>query len=131
MPSIVGAWVISSARHGPARCLTTSPSARGSSLSSSDDPPPPPDRWCRGPLGSPNPARGPKSPQPSHRLRHSVATILVGRGRAPLAQQRPAIGPPPTTLRSFAYAMPLEDETVADEIDELLSACSRCHLSPR
>lgn len=55
-----------------------------------------------------------------HRLRHSVATFLVGRGELLRAQQRLGHRDPSTTLRNYAYAMPLEDETVADDIDELL-----------
>ena len=55
-----------------------------------------------------------------HRLRHSVATFLVGRGELLRAQQRLGHRDPSTTLRNYAHAMPLEDETVADDIDELL-----------
>ena len=54
-----------------------------------------------------------------HRLRHSVATFLVGRGELLRAQQRLGHRDPSTTLRNYAHAMPLEDETVADDIDEL------------
>ncbi len=57
-----------------------------------------------------------------HRLRHSVATFLVGRGELLRAQQRLGHRDPSTTLRNYAHAMPLEDETVADDIDELLSS---------
>jgi integrase len=57
-----------------------------------------------------------------HRLRHSVATFLVGRGELLRAQQRLGHRDPPTTLRNYAHAMPLEDETVADDIDAMLGA---------
>jgi integrase len=55
-----------------------------------------------------------------HRLRHSVATYLVGRGELLRAQQRLGHRDPSTTLRNYAHALPLEDEEVADDIDELL-----------
>jgi integrase len=60
-----------------------------------------------------------------HRLRHSVATFLVGRGELLRAQQRLGHRDPSTTLRNYAHAMPLEDETVADDIDEMLGASLR------
>ncbi|MHB8594546.1 MAG: tyrosine-type recombinase/integrase [Acidimicrobiales bacterium] len=55
-----------------------------------------------------------------HRLRHSVATFLVGRGELLRAQQRLGHRDPSTTLRNYAHALPLEDEDVADDLDELL-----------
>jgi integrase len=55
-----------------------------------------------------------------HRLRHSVATFLVGRGELLRAQQRLGHLDPSTTLRNYAHAMPLEDESVADDIDQML-----------
>jgi integrase len=55
-----------------------------------------------------------------HRLRHSVATFLVGQGELLRAQQRLGHRDPSTTLRNYAHALPLEDEDVADDIDELL-----------
>ena len=55
-----------------------------------------------------------------HRLRHSVATFLVGRGELLRAQQRLGHRDPSTTLRNYAHAMPLEDESVADDIDQML-----------
>ncbi len=57
-----------------------------------------------------------------HRLRHSVATFLVGRGELLRAQQRLGHRDPSTTLRNYAHALPLEDEAVADDIDERLAA---------
>jgi integrase len=61
-----------------------------------------------------------------HRLRHSVATFLVGRGELLRAQQRLGHRDPSTTLRNYAHALPLEDEAVADDIDEILM----CRGSP-
>jgi len=66
-----------------------------------------------------------------HRLRHSVATFLVGRGELLRAQQRLGDRDPSTTLGNYARALPLEDETVADGIDELLSPSARCEMLPR
>ncbi len=57
-----------------------------------------------------------------HRLRHSVATFLVGRGELLQAQQRLGHRDPSTTLRNYAHALPLEDEAVADDIDVMLGA---------
>jgi len=57
-----------------------------------------------------------------HRLRHTVATFLVGRGDLLRAQQRLGHRDASTTLRNYAHALPLEDESVADDIDEMLSA---------
>lgn len=66
-----------------------------------------------------------------HRLRHSVATFLVGRGELLRAQQRLGHRDPSTTLRNYAHALPLEDEDVADDIDELLRTSGRCVFTPR
>jgi integrase len=55
-----------------------------------------------------------------HRLRHTVATFLVGRGELLRAQHRLGHRDASTTLRNYAHAMPLEDESVADDIDEML-----------
>ena len=55
-----------------------------------------------------------------HRLRHTVATYLVGRGDLLQAQQRLGHRDASTTLRNYAHAMPLEDQAVADDIDEML-----------
>jgi len=49
-----------------------------------------------------------------------VATFLVGRGELLRAQQRLGHRDPSTTLRNYAHALPLEDEAVADDLDELL-----------
>jgi integrase len=55
-----------------------------------------------------------------HRLRHSVATFLVGRGDLLKAQQRLGHREASTTLRNYAHALPLEDGEVADALEELL-----------
>ena len=60
-----------------------------------------------------------------HRLRHSVATYLVGRGELLRAQQRLGHRDPSTTLRNYAHALPLEDAQVADDIDEMLTLEAR------
>jgi integrase len=57
-----------------------------------------------------------------HRLRHSVATFLVGRGELLRAQHRLGHRDPSTTLRNYAHALPLEDGGVADDIDVMLGA---------
>ena len=57
-----------------------------------------------------------------HRLRHTVATYLVGRGDLLQAQQRLGHRDASTTLRNYAHAMPLEDQGVADDIDEMLGS---------
>jgi integrase len=56
-----------------------------------------------------------------HRMRHSVATFLVGRGEILRAQHRLGRRDPSTTLRNYAHALPLEDGEVADDIDIMLS----------
>ena len=60
-----------------------------------------------------------------HRLRHSVATYLIGRGELLRAQQRLGHRDPSTTLRNYAHALPLEDAQVADDIDEMLTLEAR------
>jgi integrase len=57
-----------------------------------------------------------------HRLRHSVATQLVGEGKILKAQARLGHRDPATTLRHYAHATPLDDVDVADHIDDLLDA---------
>lgn len=59
-----------------------------------------------------------------HRLRHSVATFLVGRGELLRAQQRLGHRDASTTLRNYAHALPLEDGEVADDIDVMLGAAA-------
>ena len=55
-----------------------------------------------------------------HRLRHNVATFLVGRGEILQAQARLGHADASTTLREYAYALPLTDQSVADAIDHHL-----------
>lgn len=57
-----------------------------------------------------------------HRLRHTVATYLVGRGDLLQAQHRLGHRDASTTLRNYAHAMPLEDQAIADDIDEMLGS---------
>jgi integrase len=59
-----------------------------------------------------------------HRLRHSVATFLVASGRVLQAQARLGHADAATTLREYAYALPLTDSNVADAIDDHLNCTS-------
>jgi integrase len=52
-----------------------------------------------------------------HRLRHNVATFLVARGEILQAQARLGHRDAATTLREYAYALPLTDTDVADALD--------------
>lgn len=52
-----------------------------------------------------------------HRLRHSVATFLVARGEILQAKARLGHADPSTTLREYAYTLPLTDGDVADAIN--------------
>jgi len=61
-----------------------------------------------------------------HRLRHNVATFLVARGEILQAQARLGHADASTTLREYAYALPLTDQSVADAIDDHLD-----HLTAR
>ena len=56
-----------------------------------------------------------------HRLRHSVATFLVCRGQILQAQARLGHADAATTLREYAYALPLTDGSVADALDTHLN----------
>ena len=56
-----------------------------------------------------------------HRLRHSVATFLVARGQVLQAQARLGHADAATTLREYAYALPLTDQAVAEQIDRRLA----------
>ena len=55
-----------------------------------------------------------------HRLRHNVATYLVSEGEILQAQARLGHADASTTLREYAYALPLTDTEVADAIDRHL-----------
>jgi integrase len=56
-----------------------------------------------------------------HRLRHAVATHLVGNGKLLKAQARLGHRDAATTLRHYSHAVPLDDEEVADELDGFLN----------
>ncbi len=56
-----------------------------------------------------------------HRLRHAVATHLVGSGKVLKAQARLGHRDAATTLRHYSHAVPLDDEEVADELDGFLN----------
>jgi integrase len=60
-----------------------------------------------------------------HRLRHNVATFLVARGEILQAQARLGYADAATTLREYAYALPLQDQDVADAIDNHLTWAQR------
>ena len=55
-----------------------------------------------------------------HRLRHSVASFLVARGQILQAQARLGHADAATTLREYAYALPLTDQSVALAIERHL-----------
>lgn len=57
-----------------------------------------------------------------HRLRHNVATFLVARGEILQAQAQARLGhrDAATTLREYAYALPLSDGRAADAINDHL-----------
>ena len=55
-----------------------------------------------------------------HRLRHTVATVLVADGHLLQAQQRLGHEDASTTLRQYCHALPLHDQDVADHLDALL-----------
>lgn len=54
-----------------------------------------------------------------HRLRDTVATVLVGRGDILQAQQRLGHRDASITLRIYSHAMPLTDSAVAATLDGL------------
>jgi hypothetical protein len=55
---------------------------------------------------------------------------LVGRGDLLQAQQRLGHRDASTTLRNYAHAMPLEDQAVADDIDEMLRTRGNLQAAP-
>lgn len=55
-----------------------------------------------------------------HRLRHGVATHLVGQGQLLKAQARLGHRDPTTTLRHYSHALALHDEDIANNLDQLL-----------
>ena len=56
-----------------------------------------------------------------HRLRHTVATVLVSEGHLLQAQQRLGHAEASTTLRQYCHALPLHDLDIADRLDHLLT----------
>jgi integrase len=54
-----------------------------------------------------------------HRLRHTVATVLVGQGDILQAQHRLGHRDASTTLRIYSHALPLTDADAAARLDEL------------
>jgi len=54
-------------------------------------------------------------------LRHGVSTHLVGDGKLLKAQGRLGHRDSATTLRHYAHAAPLDDQDVADDLDDLLN----------
>jgi integrase len=65
-----------------------------------------------------------------HRLRHGVATHLVGNGELLKAQARLGHRDPTTTLRHYSHAVPLHDEDIANDLDELLNRRGRDGTQP-
>jgi len=55
-----------------------------------------------------------------HRLRHTVATVLVADGKLLQAQQRLGHAEASTTLRQYCHALPLDDQDVADHLNAML-----------
>lgn len=55
-----------------------------------------------------------------HRLRHTVATVLVAEGHLLQAQQRLGHKDASTTLRQYCHALPLHDQDIADHLEALL-----------
>jgi integrase len=60
-----------------------------------------------------------------HRLRHTVATVLVGRGDLLQAQHRLGHHDASTTLRIYAHALPLTDADAAEALDRLYAGGTR------
>jgi integrase len=54
-----------------------------------------------------------------HRLRHTVATVLVSEGDILAAQSRLGHRDASTTLRIYSHALPLRDADTAARLDEL------------
>jgi hypothetical protein len=56
-----------------------------------------------------------------------VATFLVGRGELLKGSTGSVIvtRPRPFAIRNYAHALPLEDEAIADDLDEMLQAWRR------
>jgi integrase len=61
-----------------------------------------------------------------HRLRHTVGTVLVADGKILKAAGRLRHRDPSTTLRNYADALPLDDQDVADALDQLYHSDTEC-----
>jgi integrase len=57
-----------------------------------------------------------------HRLRHGIATHLVSQGKLLKAQARLGHRDQSTTLRHYSHAVALDDDDIADELDQLLNS---------
>lgn len=66
-----------------------------------------------------------------HRLRHGVATYLVGTGKILKAQARLGHRDAATTLRHYSHATPLDDQDIADDLDTLLNQHQSGPARPR
>ena len=65
-----------------------------------------------------------------HRLRHTVATVLLADGQVLAAQGRLGHADAATTLREYADALPATDTAVADTIDSALYAVTDDETGP-
>ncbi len=59
-----------------------------------------------------------------HRLRHTVAVVLVAEGKLLAAQHRLGHRDLSTTLRHYGWAEAPDDNDVADHLDAVLNRCS-------
>ena len=78
--------------------------------------------------GSPGSPEPPRSAAAPHRLRHFSCYLPRRAGRVAAGPAAPRARPS-TTLRNYAHAMPLEDGSVADDIDQMLG--TPAHSSER
>ncbi len=56
-----------------------------------------------------------------HRLRHTVAVILVAAGHVLAAQHRLGHRDAATTLRHYGWVLPPDDTAIADELEVILT----------
>lgn len=56
-----------------------------------------------------------------HRLRHTVAVILVAAGHVLAAQHRLGHRDAATTLRHYGWVLPPDDTAIADELEVILA----------
>jgi integrase len=64
-----------------------------------------------------------------HRLRHTVATVLVGQGDILAAQHRLGHRDASTTLRIYSHALPLTDADAAARLDQLYRCAENAQAS--